>query len=151
MKSLSLHLLAAISPFLFAGCSSEGDEITDVLNECASISKQAGSRSGVAAQADYVARAMQNVDVSDCPSDFRMAFQAHVNAWQQAVPALANDSAGNAFVEGFTAGVTGDASYLGQSAQRAEADYYQINGTYDHLTQIAAKYGARVPRSVVGE
>lgn len=28
---------------------------------------------------------------------------------------------------------------------------YQIDGTYDQLTQIAVKYGATVPRSVVGE
>lgn len=103
------------------------------------------------AQANYIASSLQSMDVTKCPADFRMAFQAHAFAWQQAVASFANNSVGTAFLEGLAAGVTGDPRFIGQAGGQAAYAAQQINQTYYTLTQIAAKYGARVPRSVVGQ
>lgn len=80
-----------------------------------------------------------------------MAFQAHAFAWQQAVASLANNNLGTAFLEGLAAGATDDPRFIGQAGDQAAYAAQQINQTYFTLTQIAAKYGARVPRSVVGQ
>ena len=79
-----------------------------------------------------------------------MAYQAHVFAWQQAAPALANDQIGTAFLEGLASGLTNDPRYIGQAGGQAQFAIQQINATYFELTQIAARYGARIPRSAVG-
>lgn len=152
MKFL-LNLCAATAMALtVTSCSkSPANAITDVLEECANIGHKARAYTDPGSQADFVARSFQAVDVSDCPADFRMAFQAHVNAWQNSVSALANNTAGNAFLEGFTAGVTQDSRFIGQAGDRADMAASQINATYDVLTQIAAHHGATIPRSVVGE
>lgn len=138
---------------LFNSCGgSEGDNITRVLNQCAATSKRAGTfNDNPSRQADFIAREFQKVDVSGCPADFRIAFQAHVLAWQQAAPVFANNNLGTAFIEGLTAGATDDSRFIGQANQQAAYAGQQINDTYATVTMLAAKYGARIPRSVVGE
>lgn len=150
-KPRAVALICAFG--LLAACSkSDGDRITDVLNQCAQNSKNAAVfNSSPGAQANYIAAEAQKVGVRKCPPDFRMAYQAHVNAWLQAVPYLANNNFGTAFMEGLTAGITADSRFIGQADQKAEYAIHQINQTYSNLTQIAAKYGARIPRSVVGQ
>jgi len=122
-----------------------------VLEKCATKSQEAAKYTDVAAQANFISRTFQEINVTHCPADFRMAFQAHAIAWQEAVPAYSNNSAGTAFVEGFAAAVTQNPEYVGQANQQANYASQKINDTYYVLTQIAAKYGARIPRSVVGE
>jgi hypothetical protein len=152
MKTAIRIITAFFAILLLIGCSkSDGDRITDVLNNCAQVShKAAGLNSNPGEQANYVAFSLQSIDVSKCPPDFRMAFQAHAFAWQQAVPYLANNNAGTAFFEGLAAGVTDDPRFIGQAGQQAAYASQQIDQTYFVLTQIAAKYGARIPRSIVG-
>jgi hypothetical protein len=128
-----------------------GDSITHVLNECAKISHESGKYGDPAAQANFIAKSFQGIDVTDCPADFRMAYQDHINAWQESAGAYANNTGGAAFVEGLAAGFTGDPGYIGQAAQQANYATQQINNSYYTLTQIAAQYGARIPRSVAGE
>ena len=153
MKTICRFILTIVALSQIVACSkSDGDRITDVLNQCAQTShKAAALNSSPGAQASYIAAEAQKVDVTRCPADFRMAFQAHVNAWHQAAPYLANNNLGTSFLEGLAAGATDDPRFIGQAGQQAAYAAQQINQTYFDLTQIAAKYGARIPRSVAGE
>jgi len=136
------------------GCFSGGSEasrITKVLNRCVEISHRAAQYNGnPGAQANFVGTEFQKIDVSNCPPDFRTAFQAHVFAWQQAATALANNTLGTNFLEGMLAGATDDSRFIGQASGQAEMAVQQINATYYDLTQIASRYGARIPNSAVG-
>lgn len=153
MNPVVRSTLVAFILLILIGCNSDsGGAITRVLDQCAEISRRAvpyNNRPG--AQADFIAREFQKLNVTNCPADFRMAFQAHISAWQQAAPIFEDDNVGTAFLEGFAAGATEDPRYIGQAGQRAVLATQQINFTYHQLTQIAAKYGARIPRSVAGE
>ena len=153
MKTTIRTTITILALSLLVACSkTPADRITDVLSQCAQVShKAAALNSNPGAQANYVASSFQSMDVSQCPADFRMAFQAHAFAWQQAAPYLANDSVATAFFEGLAAGATDDPRFIGQAGQQAAYAAQQINQTYYVLTQIAAKYGARIPRSIVGE
>lgn len=153
MNTLVRATLAALALSFLLGCSkSDGDRITDILNECAQNSHKAASlNSNPGAQANYIASSLQSMDVTKCPAEFRMAFQAHSFAWQQAVTSFANNNLGTAFLEGLAAGAMDDPRFIGQAGGEAAYAAQQINQTYYTLTQIAAKYGARIPRSVVGQ
>lgn len=154
MRKLIIALAAPVVAIccMLPSCSkTEAQAITSVLNKCAVVSKTAGKYSAPVEQAAFVARSFQAIDVRGCPADFRMAFQAHVNAWQEASSAFAGNTAGNAFLEGVAAGLTQNPGYIGQAGQQATYAAEQVDATYYTLTQIAAKYGARIPRSVVGE
>ena len=155
------------SPFSFVGillvvlvivgirsCFSDGSEasrISKVLDRCAEIGHRAAQyNSNPSAQANFIATEFQKIEVSGCPQDFRVAFQAHIYAWQQATPALANDNLATNFLEGVLSGETGDSRFIGSASGQAAAATQQINATYFELTQIAARYGAHIPNAVVG-
>ncbi len=124
--------------------------ITVILEQCQEIGQESTEyRNLPGQQANFIADRMQRIDVSDCPPDFRMAFNAHIMAWRFAAPALANDNFGVAFVEGFIGQLTEDPSQFGRASAEASQARQEINRTYFELTQIAAKYGAKIPRSVV--
>ena len=123
--------------------------IEHILNECTEISSAASRQQGLTAKAGYIADHFQALDTSGCPMDFRMTFQAHVNAWRQAQMALANNTLTNNFIEGAVAGFSGNTSNVGATMGAASQANEDINSTYYQLTTIAAAYGARVPRSVV--
>ena len=61
----------------------------------------------------------------------------------------ASNTFGNNFVEGAVAGLSGNTANLGATMGAAAQANQDINATYYELTTIAAKYGARIPRSVV--
>jgi hypothetical protein len=151
-------LVGAISAVLIIlgirGCFSGGSEanrITKVLNRCVEISRRAAQyNANPGVQANFVAAEFQKIDLSNCPQDFRMAFQAHIFAWQKAAPALANNSLGTNFLEGVLAGTTDDPRFIGQASGQAEMAVQQINATYYDVTQMAAHYGARIPNSAIG-
>lgn len=151
--NITLPYLAVIAvAFILSACGSDSSRITKVLEQCAKISQRAAVyNNSPGVQAGFIAAESQKIDVTGCPPDFRMAFQSHVFAWQQAAPSLGNNNLGTAFLEGLAAGVTEDPRFIGQAEQEASYAGQQINATYYRLTQIAAKYGARIPRSVVGE
>ena len=112
---------------------SPGECITNVLEQCAQIARQASAYNGNPdVQANFVAIKAQNIDITACPSDFSEAYQVHIFAWQQAASIFSGDG-------------------KDQASQVAQEAWQQINTTYFDLTQIAANYGARIPRSVVGE
>lgn len=150
MKVIRTILAIAAFSILAACGKSDATRITDVLKQCAQVSQKASSiPMSPVEKANYVAAAFQKMDVTRCPAEFRVAFQAHVNAWSQAAPYIANDNMATSLLEGATAGVTEDPRFIGQASQQAAEAGQRINQTYFDLTEIAARYGARIPRSVV--
>ncbi|MEZ0257650.1 MAG: hypothetical protein ACAI37_20370 [Chthoniobacter sp.] len=151
MKEILLAVFTTMALAL-SGCGrSDASRITRVLERCGEISHGAAKYNGnPGTQANFVASEFQKIDVSTCPEDFRVAFQAHVFAWQQAGPALANNTVGNNILEGVIAGVTDHPRLIGGVSGQASMATQQIDATYFELTQIAARYGARIPTSVVG-
>jgi hypothetical protein len=149
----ALHALLLTLLFVSSGCSrSNAGRISNVLNECSEISHRAANYNGnPEVQASFIASEFQKIDVTACPADFRMAFQAHVFSWQQAASAFANNSLSTNFLEGFLGGVTGDPSLIGGASNHAAGAQRAINDTYFELTQIASRYGARIPHSVAGQ
>lgn len=146
--SLILSLVLAVS-----GCSrSPARPIENVLNQCAKISADANAlHANSSTTAGYVADHMQTIDTSACPQDFREAFQIHINAWREAQNANARNTLDNALVEGAVAEIRQDSSGIGAAASAADAANQDINATYYQVTEIAAKYGAKIPRSAVNQ
>lgn len=152
MKQNCILLSIYISlSFLCMSCSpSPGNAIERVLNQCAKNTAYVNSSNMNAAQAaDYLASSMQSIDVRNCPQDFRIAFQEHINAWRQASGVFAQNTPLNSFLEGFASGILQDPSFLGASERQAAYASYRINETYNELVRIAAMHGARIPESVV--
>jgi len=153
MKTSLQTLLCGLCLVLFISCGrSNASRITNILDKCAQISHRAAAYNGSpGGQANYIAAEFQKLDVSGCPADFRMAFEAHIFAWLQAAPALGNNNLITNIGEGIAAGMTEDPRFIGQAGGQAAYATQQINTTYYQLTQIAASHGARIPRSVAGE
>ena len=149
MKTIS-SILAAIQICLFAiilgGCSpSPSSAIEKVLNDCAKNTHRVNNSNMSSAQAAaFLASEMQKMDTRNCPPEFRVAFQRHINAWREAAGAFSQNTLLNSFLEGFASGITGDPSYLGASQNNAAAADYQIHATYNQLVSIAAAHGARI-------
>lgn len=70
-------------------------------------------------------------------------------AWRELQNAYANNNVVNNVVEGAIAAISDNPSMLGQTAMAVGKAGQKVNETYSSLTIIAAKYGARIPRSVV--
>lgn len=143
---LMVFLLVATS-----GCSrSPESAIEHILDRCADYSGEINQSEMSAAQAaESLARFMQGLDTRDCPPEFREAFQRHINAWSLGANCFAQNRTLNAFLEGFAAGFFWEPSFFGQTEREIERAVYEINTTYGELTAIAARYGARVPVSVI--
>ena len=124
--------------------------IEHVLNECEDISKEVNAPFTSPGQiAQNLARRAQAIDTRDCPQDFRVAFQEHINAWREAAPYLEQDTGLTSFLEGLYSGYTGDFSVFGAANYNAQLATQNINATYNRLVTIATAHGARVPHSVV--
>ncbi|MCB1086370.1 MAG: hypothetical protein KDM63_04945 [Verrucomicrobiae bacterium] len=121
--------------------------IEEVLQTDMRIAKNAKNsyRYDLGGRARFITREMQRIDLAKCPPEFRVAFQRHVNAWNEAIPYIAADNAANAFLEGLYSGYTQDYSALGWSHQQAQLAAYQIAQTYEEVLTVAAAYGARIP------
>lgn len=98
-----------------------------------------------AAQTEHIAAGLQRIDTRNCPQEFRVAFQRHVQAWHQAIPYVAADTPLTLFFESLYAGYTGDLTPVGQSNYQAQLAAQEINRTYHELALLAAGYGARIP------
>jgi hypothetical protein len=142
--------LALVIAGLTACNRSPSAQIERVLDRCEAIGRQASNMNlDAASKAHFVATSFQEIDVSGCPEDFRVAFQQHVNAWRQFQMAASNNNIVNNVVVGAVAGMTNDPSGIGQIQSDEASAQDAVNQTYYQLTEIAAEYGARVPNSVV--
>ncbi len=152
-KTICCFLLLLLCVALITGCNrSPAGRIETVLNRCAEISKKASAmQADNSVKAGFVADEFQSLDVTGCPPDFRAAFQEHINAWRQAQSAYANNTVVNNVAEGVFAAVTENPNGLGAVQDAADSATQDINSTYYNLTEIAARYGARIPRSAVAD
>lgn len=107
---------------------------------------QKSSAPGMELLTNYI-KGLQSIDMGNCPPDFREAFQAHINAWVGSHNELRNQP--NSFLEGAAMGAIN--TFLGEAdggvsrmvnAQRYWA--HQRQATAHRVTEIAAKYGAKV-------
>lgn len=155
MKTIALKTATLIQVVILTlcigGCSkSPENAIESVLKKCAQNTEKVNDSNMSAAQAaQYLASEMQKMDTSDCPPEFRAAFQQHINAWRDASGYFAQNTGLNAFFEGLAAGYFQDSSFYGVSQQNAAIAAQNINATYNQLVTIAAAHGASVPESIV--
>lgn len=121
-----------------------GDPISRVFQQCEKVGKEAERRfrNDPGRQATFIAREFQKIDASDCPADFRVAFQEHINAWERAAPYFAADTPLNAFLEGFYSGYFDDPSAFGWSNRQAAIAAQGIQETYYRMRTVAAAHGA---------
>lgn len=129
------------------GASSEARAINRVLGESQKIAANAANRfqNDPGNYALFVSQQYQRVELNGCPSDFRYAYQQHINAWHQAAPYFAVNIPLNSFLEGLYSGYTGDFSSFGATNYNAQVAAQGIQQTYYQLTQLAAGYGANIP------
>ncbi len=97
------------------------------------------------ARTTYFARELQKIDTRECPADFRVAFQDHIQAWNTAIPYFASDNFLTAVFEGFVGGLSNDFSGVGFANYQAQLAAQQIQETYHATNRIAVAYGARIP------
>lgn len=147
-----IHYLIPIFCTLIASSCSKSktpaQAIEQVLNDCAAITEQVNQSNMSPSQAaNHIAKEAQALDVRACPEEFRITFQQHITAWRQAAPYLDNSNVALiGFMEGLYGGYTGDHSQVGNTAREAQASVQRIETTYNKLTEIAARHGARIPR-----
>ena len=131
--------------------------IESVLQQDKLIPQSVKSDSAVVTVSATVQR-MRGIDLSECPEDFRVAYQKHTEAWAKAVPVLRQaeelNGFGNflkSFIIGLIGGYTGQfhlvagnilenayaSDELKQEAQKVDAE---IKSTYSHVLQLAQKY-----------
>jgi ABC-type transport system involved in cytochrome bd biosynthesis fused ATPase/permease subunit len=146
---LFLGLLLAAPLLVATGCQSASYKtaIEKALHEDA--------LTGHEASLDHTA-AMQQVDMSGCPDDFRAAYANHIKAWEQAgkVHQAIVDLNNGGTLAAAAADVFGPNATPWSSREQAasELDRLQkaasneIHTTFARVTTVAQKYGATVPQ-----
>lgn len=103
---------------------------------------------------------MRSIDLSECPLDFRVAYMAHIHAWDEAAAVMAandklnsnedSDAIAGGLATLFSSDATPWQDHLNAKANierlaaQADAD---IKSTFNQVEILAAAYGARVPHS----
>ena len=104
--------------------------------------------------------AMRSIDLSECPSEFRVAYMNHIHAWDEAVAVQQakqklDAQEGDAAVAGLIAQVFDSSAtpWSDQvSAERKMQNYRatavsDIRSSFEEVETIASKYGAVVPHA----
>jgi hypothetical protein len=125
----------------------EAAAIEKVLERGLRVERDAEKRfpGDTAAQARHYARELQRIDTRSCPTEFRVAHQDLVAAWETAIPYLASNTPLTLILEGLYGGLTNDYSTIGLSSHQAQLATQQIKNAYQSLHRIAVAYGARIP------
>lgn len=127
-------------------------EILQVLQADRDVSKKnigalptnAGTTRTAAAIDVYLA-AMEKLDLSACPADFRVAFRNHVQAWREAQTVIKQlpDGLLEGLLMGAFNGVLGESDggqgRMNEALQQAQE---RIRSTYEEVEKIGVKYGA---------
>ncbi len=88
---------------------------------------------------------LENLDMSDCPADFRVAYHEHIRAWREAgavIKELPDSWAGGlwmGFVNGLQGEMDGGAARMRRDVKAASE---KVESTWDVVEQTGAKYGA---------
>ena len=90
---------------------------------------------------------MRAIDTSDCPGDFRAAYERHIHAWEGMRDQILSEPEGflDSFFVGFLHGLAGDLT--GGTADMAAAENYwlgQIRDTWNDVRAIAMKHNAKI-------
>lgn len=155
MLRTALPVFIAGLAILSSGCGSiqdamYKDAIEKALHEDALTGKQP--------TAEHVA-AMRNVDMSNCPPDFREAYMKHIHAWEQeaavyeAKMKLDNDEDGAAVAGVLATLFDSDATPWSDHVQAeqkikslAASASEQVSSTWRDIETIASRYGAKAPQ-----
>jgi hypothetical protein len=90
--------------------------------------------------------ALERLDMSDCPSDFRVAYKQHMRAWREAHVAV--NEIPDGFVDGLVVGfmnglVRGERDGgLGRMESKLRNAEDRIRTTWEVVERIAGQYGA---------
>lgn len=93
------------------------------------------------------ASAVKNLDMSQCPSEFREAYLRHANAWQDMAAQLAKEPDGvvEGVLQGFLNSLGGEFDGGAARMQRERDSRYQsIKSTWVEVEAIAVRHGARL-------
>jgi len=107
--------------------------------------KMASGMSSKEAVMSYVGE-IDELDLSACPTDFRVAYTEHVGAWRGMVVQLQSEPDGviESIVYGFAKGLGGDLSGgVNESLQARKSHLSKIQATWTEVEIIAARYGAQ--------
>lgn len=157
--SRSLSIFPSIALMVaYSGCSASEDKQKDavlrVLRADDEHSKQwrglpqNAPPSKVARSLASYCSAMEQIDTSDCPADFRVAYTQHIRAWRDVQAAVAQLPDG--FLDGFFMGLfngvvrrelDGGANRLEGNLNRA---IERVRATWEEVEKIGAKYGAAI-------
>ena len=86
---------------------------------------------------------LQKIDLSGCPDDFQAAFREHIRAWLGYAEFAARYGGFRGFFRGFfSPNPLGTVVTAASEASEAEQ---KIRSTWDEVTRLARKYGAKVP------
>lgn len=125
----------------------EAAAIERVLEKSAKVAQAAKTKfpQDSNARFSYFARELQKIDTRACPSDFRVAYQDHIQAWNTAIPYFASDNFLTSVLEGFVGGLIDDFSGVGFANYQAQLAAHDIQETYHATNRIAVAHGARIP------
>lgn len=90
---------------------------------------------------------MRAIDTSDCPGDFRAAYERHIHAWEGMRDQILSEPNGflDSLLTGFIHGLSGDLT--GGMADMAAAENYwllQIRETWNEVRAIAIQHDAKI-------
>jgi len=94
---------------------------------------------------DHYCDGLENLEMSDCPADFRVAYHEHMRAWREMDAAIKQlpDSFADGLWEGFINGLQGE---MDGGAGRIRGDLKNasdnVESTWNNVEQTGAKYGA---------
>jgi hypothetical protein len=147
---LSLATLVAFGGLL-VGCSSQPDHHADsirrVLEQDQQLSASIQTEIGLVDQfwspsgsvSKYVA-GLRQIDLSDCPPDFELAFIQHIQAWEAMQREVDNNTGLNGFINGYFGG---GPSVLG-SMNATESAERRLQESWFEVERVALKYGVRL-------
>jgi hypothetical protein len=154
MARILLAATALMACLLLSGCRNNyAANIERVLKQDQRTTQNATSVATVVAR-------MRAINLDGCPQDFRLAYIAHIHAWEsllvveeEAKAFDANFNSGEAMIEAVLRGMVFDFGMLDEARaaqNRLRANYLkaltEIQQTYHRVEQIAVKHGAKLPK-----
>ncbi|MBL9091608.1 MAG: hypothetical protein JNL96_10310 [Planctomycetaceae bacterium] len=144
--------VTAISILLASGCGPSQKDvhreaILRILNYDKQISKNRDAKASVDQSNTNLAKVideycveLEKQDMTECPPEFRLAFNRHIESWRTtAVTIRQIPGMMDAFLAGMLSAVTGDDATSGGAGDLKKAEQ-EIRKTYEEVERIAAKY-----------
>ncbi len=152
MRSIGLMLAVKVCCCAAVGCNSASKPVMRVLradHELATMLKGLPSNappSQVAQAIRQYCEHLEDIDMSDCPPDFRVAYRDHLRAWREAHAAI--EQLPDGYLDGFFIGTLNviirhesDAG-IGRLEGDLKRAMERVRDTWTEVERIGAKYGA---------